>query len=144
MRALVAVLLLAGPAWADDVETVQTCIESRLSCFGDLADICAIADGDTGLIPPKCWVRERDAWQVVLDRAYAQVLLETFEAPKSVTQTIRAGQEAWMQHRDLHCRLETMSNPRTHGSVEAGCLARMTYQRVRDVSGLIGADWAAY
>lgn len=141
MRWLVALAVSVSPAWADDVAQAQACLETGQPCFPLLLDECLSGLDNSAVIPAQCWERERDAWQVVLDQAYSKVLLETFSAPKPVTQLIRSEQEAWALFRDLRCEVQSKSNPTTNGSLKAGCLAQMTYDRLGDVLALIGATW---
>ena len=147
MRVLVLAILMVGPAWADDVALVEDCVSygaNNDDCFGKIADTCFKEGSESLAGGSKCWARELSAWQVALDRVYSKVLLETFTAPKSVTQRIREEQDIWSQYRDAKCAVQTMSNPRTWGHIETSCLARMTYDRVLTVSPRLGADWTEY
>ncbi len=110
---IAAVALTPLPALADpaaDAEAIERCLSplgsieapSGSACIGVIARPCQEQPGgDTTVGVAECLAKERDAWDVLLNRYY-QKLRKTEEEP--ARGTLRDAQRAWITWRDTDCR----------------------------------------
>ena len=153
--AVAALLLIALPARAGeaeaDADALQSCIETGwprdvlVLCTGIVADPCqATPGGETTAGMNQCLDREADAWDVVLNRLWPEVMTRAREvdaatdpagpAIDSAAETLRSAQRAWIVFRDAECRHNYASWGR--GSfrdiAHAACRLDLTARRVID------------
>ena len=147
MRSLLAFILVVSPAWAEYnkyAERAYACLEEDRFCMSVISNECRFQAEDFEASSEACWQRELEAWQIVLDRTYSKVLLETFSGPKSVTQALRAEQEMWTEYRSLRCSLQTFAKPQNFDGHDQSCFATMTSFRAFELFHRIGVDWTTY
>lgn len=138
--ALAALLLLVAPSAAQpaaDMAAITSCLDkgdARKSCIGLIANPCLeIAENQTTVGMVQCEAREAAVWDRLLNIEY-QRLLKLLDAEQQAA--LRKGQRAWIAYRDERCAFYhilirgTMAQP-----IGAGCVARMTAERVLDLMG---------
>ena len=122
---LIAFILTTLPAQADqlqdDADTLQSCVTTGWPrdvltlCTGIVSDPCQAAPGGETIQGMNlCLAREADAWDVVLNRMWPQLMTQSREIDAankttglsldSASETLRSAQRAWIVFRDAECR----------------------------------------
>ena len=148
-RRLTLVLMLAGPAAAQDVpfsiDATEACLAGasdmagREACVGSSAEACIdTPDGLTTAGMGFCLGAERDYWDARLNGAYealltiedtaASELSELGSAAPSPAEALRAMERAWIAFRDAACAYEvsTWGGGTGGGPAGADCMMRLT------------------
>jgi uncharacterized protein YecT (DUF1311 family) len=118
MRGLIAALMLAGAASAQDVQidrgivgacfdTGRAARDSRPACVGDAAEHCqARPGGDTTLGIAECLMAETGVWGEVMQVALERKMQEFSQQDPSLSQALAETQAAWAAYRDAECGLQ--------------------------------------
>ena len=124
MRALVALMLLAGPAAAQEVDCRNAVAQVELNYCAEQDFLAADADLNLAYKAARAVMRQIDAGLPVAERG--------------AEATLRDAQRAWISFRDQACLAEAYS---WHGGsgqpmIYSGCQARLTTQRAEDLWSL--------
>ncbi|MDH3665459.1 MAG: DUF1311 domain-containing protein [Paracoccaceae bacterium] len=151
--ALVMILMLALPATAaqkdQDADALQACIQEHwpgdvlAECTGLIADPCqAKSGGETTLGMNNCLTQEAEAWDVILNRLWPELMKRAratdqanqITGPDSAAETLRAAQRAWIAFRDADCRhsYATYGLGSFRTIAHSACTLELTARRVVD------------
>ncbi len=146
-RLALVLALLSAPACAEDVTYLEACLgaagghtsEARMTCFGQLSEVCLSGSNGTPAEMTLCAELELEAWNGLLDQAL--MALRANETPERVT-AIDAADAAWVVWRDARCGVYTTYDASIAPPLAMLCLAETTSQWVDDLwaieRGLIG------
>ncbi len=149
----IALLLFALPATAaqkdQDAAALQTCMQELWpgdvlgECAGIIANPCqAKPGGETTLRMNNCLTQEAEAWDLILNRLWPEVMKRAratdqanqITGPDSAAETLRVAQRAWIAFRDAECRhsyaIYGLGSFRT--IAHSACVLDLTARRVVD------------
>lgn len=159
LPAACAALLLAAPALANpegdpeaDAATLLGCIEAnsydaaRSKCIGMISEPCmGTPNGGSTLGMSACMGREAEAWDVLLNAAWKEVMAQAKAADQqhaadgigdtNVAEMLLTSQRAWLAFRDAECGYEYAfwSQGTIRTLMWGGCFLQMTAERTLDL-----------
>ena len=149
LRALLAAaLLLPLPVRADpetDVGLLEDCLGPADSmegpggrdCIGVVSQLCHEAPGgETTVGAAACLLRERDAWDVLLNRHYQELRKAQTDPARTA---LRNAQRAWIAFRDADCSFayEQFAGGSIRQITGATCQRDRTAERVLHLRGYL-------